>query len=78
MNMVNYINMDSEEKEPLAYHTIGQVFEGGEQLIKIKIKSEGGTPEEVAADMQENEGGSFRVARNEGNPDEGEYFLIKS
>lgn len=70
--------MDDQEKEPLSYHTVGQMFQGDQQLVKIKIKSKGGTPEEVAADLQENGEGNYSVAPNEGNPDEGEYYLVKS
>lgn len=67
---------ESETSEGLSYFTMGQTFQGDDQLIKVKVKS--GTPEEVAADIQAKEGGSVRVARGEGNPEEGEVYFIKS
>ena len=68
---------EPENNSGLSYHTLGQMYRGDSLLVKVKIHEEGGTIEEVAADYSEKEGVTFRVADNEGNPEEGEFYIVK-
>ena len=66
---------EPESAEGLSYYTKGQMFRGDSLLVKVKIRE--GTPEEVAKHLSETEGGVYSIAPHEGDPDEGEYYLIK-